>query len=62
MEILITRRSSGILENYSGKGIDVKIRGSLAALKRKEGSIVVRRHGKVFVINKKSPNWKARQG
>lgn len=40
----------------------MKVRASLASLKTKEGSIVVRRHGKAFVINKKNPRWKARQG
>lgn len=40
----------------------MKVRSSLKALKNKEGSIVVRRHGKVFVINKRNPKWKARQG
>ncbi|RIJ76927.1 50S ribosomal protein L36 [Nakamurella silvestris] len=40
----------------------MKVRSSLRALKQREGSIVVRRHGKVFVINKKDPKWKARQG
>jgi large subunit ribosomal protein L36 len=40
----------------------VKVRASLKSLKNKEGSIVVRRHGKVFVINKRNPRWKARQG
>ncbi len=40
----------------------MKVRASLRSLKQKEGSIVVRRHGKVFVINKKNPRWKGRQG
>lgn len=40
----------------------MKVRASLRSLKHKEGSIVVRRHGKTFVINKKNPRWKARQG
>jgi large subunit ribosomal protein L36 len=40
----------------------VKVRASLRSLKQKEGSIVVRRHGKTFVINKRNPRWKARQG
>lgn len=40
----------------------MKVRASLRALKQKEGSIVVRRHGKTFVINKKNPKLKARQG
>lgn len=33
----------------------MKVRSSLKALKQKEGSIVVRRHGKVYVINKRNP-------
>ncbi|TKV58735.1 50S ribosomal protein L36 [Nakamurella flava] len=40
----------------------MKVRNSLKALKQKEGSIVVRRRGRVFVINKRNPRWKARQG
>jgi large subunit ribosomal protein L36 len=40
----------------------MKVRASLRSLKMKDGSIVVRRRGKVFVINKKNPRWKGRQG
>ncbi|WP_432482673.1 50S ribosomal protein L36 [Kineococcus esterisolvens] len=40
----------------------MKVRASLKSLKRKEGSIVVRRHGKVHVVNRRNPRWKARQG
>lgn len=40
----------------------MKVRASLRSLKQKEGSIVVRRRGKTYVINKRSPRWKARQG
>ncbi len=40
----------------------MKVRASLRSLKNKEGSIVVRRRGRVFVINKKNPRWKGRQG
>lgn len=40
----------------------MKVRASLRSLKNKDGSIVVRRRGKVFVINKKNPKWKGRQG
>ncbi|HUX69130.1 type B 50S ribosomal protein L36 [Cellulomonas sp. P24] len=40
----------------------MKVRASLRSLKQKDGSIVVRRRGKVFVINKKNPRWKGRQG
>ena len=31
-------------------------------LARKDGSYVVRRRGHLYVINKKNPHWKARQG
>lgn len=40
----------------------MKVRSSLRSLKQKEGSIVVRRRGKTYVINKRNPRWKARQG
>lgn len=40
----------------------MKVRASLRSLKNKPGSIVVRRRGKTYVINKKNPRWKARQG
>ena len=40
----------------------MKVRRSLRSLKTKPGAQVVRRHGKVFVINKKDPRFKARQG
>ncbi|AXB42440.1 type B 50S ribosomal protein L36 [Amycolatopsis lurida] len=40
----------------------MKVRKSLRSLKNKPGSQVVRRHGKTFVINKKNPKFKARQG
>ncbi|MDL5156992.1 ribosomal protein bL36 [Actinomycetospora termitidis] len=40
----------------------MKVRASLRAFKQKPGSVVVRRHGRTLVINKKNPKWKARQG
>ncbi|MGJ7440691.1 type B 50S ribosomal protein L36 [Aquipuribacter sp. MA13-6] len=40
----------------------MKVRASLKSLKNKPGSQVVRRRGRVYVINKKDPRWKARQG
>lgn len=40
----------------------MKVRASLRSLKLKEGSKVVRRRGKTYVINKTNPRWKARQG
>ncbi|MDJ0392029.1 type B 50S ribosomal protein L36 [Rhodococcus sp. G-MC3] len=39
----------------------MKVRNSLKSLKGKPGAQVVHRHGKVFVINKKEPRFKARQ-
>ncbi|MBZ2198311.1 type B 50S ribosomal protein L36 [Occultella gossypii] len=40
----------------------MKVRASLRSLKNKEGSIVVRRRGRTYVINKRNPRWKGRQG
>lgn len=38
----------------------MKVRASLRSLARKQGSIVVRRRGRTFVINKRNPRIKAR--
>lgn len=40
----------------------MKVRTSIRSLKDKPGSQVVRRRGKAYVINKKNPRLKARQG
>lgn len=40
----------------------MKVRNSLASLKKQPGSQVVRRRGRTFVINKTDPRMKARQG
>ncbi|HVV20645.1 MAG TPA: ribosomal protein bL36 [Pseudonocardiaceae bacterium] len=40
----------------------MKVRSSLRSLKNKAGSQVVRRAGKVLVINRKNPRFNARQG
>jgi large subunit ribosomal protein L36 len=40
----------------------MKARNSLKSLKQKDGSIVVRRRGRTFVINRKNPRWNGRQG
>jgi len=45
-----------------GQEDTVKVRNSLKALKAIPGAQVVRRRGRVFVINKKDPRFKARQG
>ena len=41
---------------------DMKVKSSIRSLARKDGSHVVRRRGHLYVINKKNPHWKARQG
>lgn len=40
----------------------MKVRASLRSLARKDGAIVVRRRGKTYVINKRNPRFKGRQG
>jgi large subunit ribosomal protein L36 len=40
----------------------MKVRNSLKSLKAKRGSQVVRRRGRVYVINRLDPRQKARQG
>ncbi|MEU3288507.1 type B 50S ribosomal protein L36 [Streptomyces longwoodensis] len=40
----------------------MKVRKSLRSLKNKPGAQVVRRRGVTFVINKKDPRFKVRQG
>ena len=40
----------------------MRVRNSLKSLKAKDGSYVVRRRGRVFVMNKRAPRLKARQG
>ena len=40
----------------------MKVRNSIRSLKKLPGAQVVRRRGRVFVINKKNPRMKVRQG
>lgn len=41
----------------------MKVVNSLKTMKKRDkNSRVVRRHGRVYVINKKNPRFKARQG
>jgi large subunit ribosomal protein L36 len=40
----------------------MKVRKSLRALKSKPGAQVVKRGKRVYVLNRKEPNLKARQG
>ena len=40
----------------------MKVRRSLRSVKKQPGSQVVRRRGRVYVINKQNPRFKTRQG
>ncbi|HEY3870902.1 MAG TPA: 50S ribosomal protein L36 [Actinocrinis sp.] len=40
----------------------MKVRNSLRSLKSVPGAQVVRRRGRVFVVNRRNPRSKARQG
>ncbi len=40
----------------------MKVKSSLKSLKNKDGSVVVRRGKRTYVINRLNPRWKARQG
>ncbi|HEY2795091.1 MAG TPA: 50S ribosomal protein L36 [Micromonosporaceae bacterium] len=40
----------------------MKVRSSIRSLKSKPGSVVVRRNGKVRVVNRLNPRWTSRQG
>jgi large subunit ribosomal protein L36 len=40
----------------------MKVRSSVRSLARKPGAVVVRRRGRVHVINKLNPRWSGRQG
>ncbi|CAG7655913.1 type B 50S ribosomal protein L36 [Actinacidiphila bryophytorum] len=39
----------------------MKVRNSLRSMKNRPGAQIVRRRGKVYVINRKDPRYKARQ-
>lgn len=39
----------------------MKVRSSLRSLARKPGAQVVRRRGRIYVINKRNPRWTGRQ-
>jgi len=40
----------------------MKVKNSLKSLKLKDGSMVVRRGRRTFIVNKLHPRWKTRQG
>jgi large subunit ribosomal protein L36 len=51
-----------VIENDYQQEDAMKVRNSLKSLKSQPGAQVVRRRGRVFVINKLNPRWKGRQG
>jgi len=55
-------RSGRQLSVYAGDRV-MKVRNSLKSAKlREKGCRIVRRRGRVYVINKRNPRFKARQG
>ena len=40
----------------------MKVRSSIRSLKLRAGSVVIRRRGRVHVINRRNPRLKSRQG
>jgi large subunit ribosomal protein L36 len=40
----------------------MKVRSSVRSLARRPGSVVIRRHGRIHVINRRDPRVKSRQG
>lgn len=51
------------LEFFGPKGLIMKVRNSLKSAKlRDKNCRIVRRKGRVYVINKTNPRFKARQG
>ena len=51
------------IRNYILRGLIMKVANSLKTLKSRERNCqLVRRRGRVYVINKKNPRFKARQG
>lgn len=40
----------------------MKVRASLKSLKNQPGAQVVRRRGRIYVVNKRNPRMKGRQG
>jgi large subunit ribosomal protein L36 len=59
----LTGQPGTLIQRRSARGAEMKIRNSLRAAKvRDKNCRVVRRRGRVYVINKKNPRMKARQG
>jgi len=53
----------GRIRSIPAQGSVMKVRNSLRSLKKRDKDCrVIRRKGRVYVINKKNPRFKARQG
>jgi len=50
------------LDRLVQKGCAMKVRSSVRSLKSRPGSVVVRRNGRVRVVNRANPRWNGRQG
>ena len=60
---MLTDAALAPIQRRSSRGPKMRIRNSLKAAKARDKNCrVVRRHGRVYVINKKNPRMKARQG
>ena len=61
--VIILCYITGTLDFFVGKGSVMKVRCSLKSAKMRDKDCkVVRRKGRVYVINKRKPKFKARQG
>jgi large subunit ribosomal protein L36 len=57
------RASLAVLTHTGSRRQGMKIRNSLRSLKKRDKDCrVIRRRGRTYVINKKNPRFKARQG
>jgi large subunit ribosomal protein L36 len=52
----------GLVAGAGKVEVAMKVRSSMRSLARKPGSVVVRRRGRVQVVNRVNPRWNGRQG
>jgi large subunit ribosomal protein L36 len=62
LRVVVCDRRRAMLWPSNGRSAEMKVRSSIRSLKTRPGSVVVRRHGRVRVINRRDPRWTARQG
>lgn len=51
-----------VFRRVDEEGAEMKVRASLKSLARQPGAQIVKRRGRVYVINKRNPRMKGRQG